>query len=504
MFQQRERFTVREDFGRAGFRRLWDEARKQYGRRGEIGNRIRVRVPDLAPEECELINGFLPVYKRPGDTLDTTLRELEGELLRSRYKITLRQLFEELDGKPFLTCSELAELEDRDWIAMFETARMNVGTSEPILAWLDRLERGQTAGYRTFREHYRQEKERAQWTLRYCATALCLLQSGAAFRLEAFGNHDIHNIQIPQGRLPKDQSPKVEGPEIGLPEIRKAEIRLSVIRLPVLAAHVTGDSHAFDLKYTAGRLLWYAIREIWNRENEDSHNWQGEKDDGLSDNLETDSLLVREVYRRAGIRDDDVSSQVLVWGLPFSQGVIPVSLTLQQVESMTNWPRCQDLFVVENPPVFSTLLDAVPTATVTEIRNAPQPVESGPILVCISGQPSTAAVLLIDRLLKHAEPSAKLWYSGDFDVNGILIADSFAKRYPDHFVPWRMDRETYKKRHHSQIGFNSDERIRLLRLKPLWDHELGIFLANTGFKCFQETVLPDLIRDWLAAIRQFN
>lgn len=444
-------WTVKDDFGRPGFRRLLDEVRKRYVSAGKVGRNVRVRLSGLTPEECELIGGFLGRYLRPGDSLTVSLKTVEEELRRTRYGLTLPELFEALEGRPLLTRTEQAEQEERRWKGIFREVRERTPADRyaPIAGWLSRLECGRASGYRTFCDLYRDLGDRAAEPLRLCVEALCRLEAGEVF-----------------------------------PRAPRAGRVLSSVRLPVLAAHVTGDSHAFDLKYPLGRLLWHALNEI----REDS----GERDKAaaMAEAPDSETLAVRETYRRSGVRDDDLSSQVIVWGRPFTAGMEPSVLTLRQVETLDAWPTVSALYAVENPSVFSTLLDAMNEAGLSN--------ENGfsPLLICVNGQPDAAVILFMERCLAQ-NPSVKLYYSGDFDVAGLQIADGLAARFPEAFVPWRMDAATYRRWAGNGPAFSNEENERLAKLKPAWEPGLGQVLREVGKKCYQELLIGDLLDDWL-------
>jgi uncharacterized protein (TIGR02679 family) len=62
---------------------------------------------------------------------------------------------------------------------------------------------------------------------------------------------------------------------------------------------------------------------------------------------------------------------------------------------------------------------------------------SGP-LICIDGQPKTAARLLLNLL---GSAKVRLAYHGDFDWPGIGIANLILQRH--QAVPWRMSVDSY-------------------------------------------------------------
>ena len=78
-------------------------------------------------------------------------------------------------------------------------------------------------------------------------------------------------------------------------------------------------------------------------------------------------------------------------------------------------------YIVENEMVFTQLCD----------RSA----QFHSPLICTSGQPSVAALRLLDLL---AAEGTELFYSGDFDGKGLSIAAQLCGRYPNLLKPWHM------------------------------------------------------------------
>ncbi|MCP3776013.1 TIGR02679 domain-containing protein [Paenibacillus sp. MZ04-78.2] len=512
MSQQRHLPEELRELADPAYDRLWKEARRKYQSAGGVGKRVTVKLEKLRKEECEKLLTLLPEHYRqikPGGQLNVLLLELEQELAKHPYYIpSFREWFRLLDGEPLLTRREQEEQADRTWEELFsfvrnasdrvtpETAGDQLFYPEAVRAWLIRLRDGQAAGYRTLKDMLRTKPDIARTALKECADALAALdaeQAGAA----SMGYSDAG------------------------------------IRLPVLANEYTGDPHGFDWKERRGRLLYYGLLEIWGGGSEPSEGLKeresgpdiddtmkrtaleqelewlaaisgdaiepaaGQTSDRQPEEIEWQdrhTLDIRSVYRRAGIRDDDVSSQALVWGAPFAEERA-ASLTLQQVEAWTVWPMAASVYLVENPSVFSSLIDVSSALKCKEEhRNSMRTMR---LLVCLSGQPSAAAVLLLDRLHKRLAPACRFYYSGDYDVNGLAIAHGIAARYAGRFSPWRMDRGTYDQYVRPKASFSEKEKARLRQLQPAWEPLLGQHVADRGYKCYQESLLPELIQDWI-------
>ena len=91
-------------------------------------------------------------------------------------------------------------------------------------------------------------------------------------------------------------------------------------------------------------------------------------------------------------------------------------------------------FVVENAGVFSAILDGLG-------GSLGEPTDGeGCALICTTGQLKLAGLLLLDHL---AASGAQLWYSGDFDPEGLVIAQKLVDRYGDQLRLWRYTVEDY-------------------------------------------------------------
>jgi len=200
-------------------------------------------------------------------------------------------------------------------------------------------------------------------------------------------------------------------------------------------------------------------------------------------------LKLRELYRRFGILDDDLSS-IVHWYVPVPyEPAMPRVWTLRQVEAAERVPRCSAIYVVENPAVFSTIVDAA------------GPGEAGgeaPALVCTSGPASAAAIRWMQRTLESSGEGCKLFYSGDFDVKGLSMARTLAGLFPTRFVPWRFDSKTYLEATGSLPGpaFDDSELARLENMEAEWDPSLCAVMRETGRKLHQEAFVEVLVRDF--------
>jgi uncharacterized protein (TIGR02679 family) len=243
----------------------------------------------------------------------------------------------------------------------------------------------------------------------------------------------------------------------------------SPVRLSVLAGGTLGDSHALD----AGRPVAALILRALAREADLS------PPRGAAER--------RQTWERAGVVADDLSCQVLVLGLaPDGEGCIaeslrvlaaagePARVTLRQLAAgcLTFSPRLR-VHLCENPAVLAAAADRWGPAC--------------PPLLCLEGFPSHAARTLLTRL---AVGGASFVYHGDFDWDGLRIANKLAEIVP--FQPWRFTTADYRA---ALAAGGERPPLRDRRVEAVWDAGLAPTLATAGVAVEEETVLEDLLAD---------
>lgn len=200
-----------------------------------------------------------------------------------------------------------------------------------------------------------------------------------------------------------------------------AALPASGVPLPVLADELLHDPHRLDDGTRCGALVLRALATIYDVP------------------VPSDTQQRRDLWERAGVADDELSSVVLAAGLrppgddPASQ-VLHVcadtghaaALTLAQIRA-ASWTEGlpETVWIFENP--------SVPALALARFGSRCPP------LVCTSGWPSSAGMLL---LLKLAGAGCVLQYHGDFDGEGIRIAAHVVARTGAR--PWRMGAADYR------------------------------------------------------------
>lgn len=204
------------------------------------------------------------------------------------------------------------------------------------------------------------------------------------------------------------------------------------IRLAVLSAQVTSNPHALDSETLCGKLFLCLLAFRSGQE--------------TPENAEQRDIL----YYKNGILCDSISSLVTQVGLVlctekeehpayrlFRENHEICTLSLSSLARLTGVRSpSEQVYIVENEMVFTQLCDHAAQF------HSP--------LICTSGQPSVAALRLLDLL---AAENTQIFYSGDFDGKGLSIAAQLCARYPKLLIPWHMAPEDYD-RCRSDVGLS--------------------------------------------------
>ena len=253
--------------------------------------------------------------------------------------------------------------------------------------------------------------------------------------------------------------------------LRCLEQQRNTIRLAVLGAQAVSNPHAFDSGTLCGSLF---LHLLCFRTGED---------------FPKNAVEEAALYDRNGIIRDSISSTVTQVGLSlytkdgehpayaaFRQRRESCVLTLANLETLTAaFSSSGRAYVVENEMVFTQLCD--------HAKRFHSP------LICTSGQPSVAALRLLDLL---DNSGMTLLYSGDFDGRGLSITAQLAERYSGRLIPWHMEPEDYALcRSEEALTERSASLLRTLRALPA----TADAVLNAGYAGYQELLLPLLEKD---------
>ena len=191
--------------------------------------------------------------------------------------------------------------------------------------------------------------------------------------------------------------------------------------IAVFSAVNTKDSHFFDSDKFTGRLFIKAIWFILN------------KDDPKDINE------INELYYEVGILKDEISNHTTIYGLnafnrdnsevkavnSFNLWKEPLQISISNLLKIDYLEAINNtVFIFENPAVFHKILK----------------VNGDNIsLICTSGQLNLSSYILLNKIrnLKN------IYYAGDFDPEGLMIAYKIKKRYKDKVKFLNYTRESY-------------------------------------------------------------
>lgn len=234
--------------------------------------------------------------------------------------------------------------------------------------------------------------------------------------------------------------------------------------LAVFASVMTGNPHAFDDGTKDGKFLNLLVQ------------WDTKQRKITVEKSQLFPALQRQrLYLAAGILRDDISNYVMVSGIRawkkngkihggmegFQKEGDPVQVPLYVI---AGWKRVEcpagEIYIVENPSVFAILCGK------WRGRKA---------CMCMNGQPRLSSLLLLDLL---AQEGIQIYYAGDFDPEGLLIAQKVKQYYKGRTVYWHMSLSEYEKSRSEEII--SSKRMKML--ERIEDSELSV-LADSIRKC---------------------
>lgn len=245
--------------------------------------------------------------------------------------------------------------------------------------------------------------------------------------------------------------------------------------LPSFSARITGDPHYYDEGKEYTIFLYYAIQEVLKSNQNVSSSISAEKK--------------HQILFEAGLIRDNISNNVMVFGIKAwneqgeHQGISgfciqnePLSITISTIISLKQ-VKCIDdyIYVVENPTVFAQIIK-------DKKRSA----------LCVNGHPNLAVLLLLDII---AQNKTKILYNGDFDPEGLMIAQKLKNRYNENLLFWNYeitdymnsisDKDISKKRLKILDALTSQELIKigeLLRIHKKAGYQEKLFLDDNSLK----------------------
>ncbi|HWB14136.1 MAG TPA: TIGR02679 family protein [Pirellulales bacterium] len=246
------------------------------------------------------------------------------------------------------------------------------------------------------------------------------------------------------------------------------------VRLAELAAQRTGNSHAFDRGQPLAALVIRFARQL-----DESARWKT-------------TAERRDAWEVLGVLCDELSAPVLVLNLRAdSESFTGRALNLHAAAgepyrvSVRQLRRDPPIFdpITSGPVVFVCENPTVVDVAANKLGRSCRP------LVCIDGQPKTASRLLLDALVGGG---IQIRYHGDFDWDGIRIANTIMRRHDA--TSWRFNASDYAA---------ASESKHVLKGAPVtsdWDNGLADLMTTTGKCVHEENVLDSLLTDLISHI----
>ncbi len=390
-------------FTQAGLTRLLQKLREKYIEVGDVGG--QVILEDGTSAERREIASFLAKPPYSGDTIKVRLKDIDVALRRSSFACTLSDVLQAfMPDQPLVTRKEQRAshaLYQTDFRAALQAITMHISEGTYEHTWLTQGQHGIEWLYAHYKNAAKDEQERQLQRVRSV----------------------IHALQ----HLPQVDAPAHE---------RHLE------RLALFAQRTTGNPHALDPDTALGRLFLLALNDFTHTQAhppQDAH-----ESEEASVQILQDRLQELHLYATVGLQVDTISSSVAVFNLvkainqegqidPLLQAA-GARILLLPLRQILEWqhivPAKTTIYICENPQVFEEVVE----------RNSSE--GTLPTLICTSGWPSVAALMLLDLLLAQS-PDNALCYSGDFDLKGLQIATYFMARYPNSCHLWHFDSDAY-------------------------------------------------------------
>ena len=200
--------------------------------------------------------------------------------------------------------------------------------------------------------------------------------------------------------------------------------------LPVFAARLTKNPHAFDRGTTQGDLLYQVVlldlakRQIQVTQSEQFSSYKRQKSFLACGILLDDMSNYVLLYNAVGVRKDGAYHSGLE-GFSAEHDMLQVPLTVLTKLKYLESPD-KTLYIDENPSAFAFRCAHNPDST----------------CLCMNGQPKLAALVVLELF---AASGTTVYYSGDFDPEGLWIAQRLAIFYPETFHFLNMDETSYLK-----------------------------------------------------------
>ena len=463
--------------------RLLDGFREKYLSYGRFGGSIVLE--DLSAEDIEALEGFFQTGFHGRKQVRVTAVKFQKALAFSRFsELSPETLLKAYTGEPLRGKKELEEERKNRMETVFDQAE-EFWKNTLAESWVRNLRRDPAVRNRYFQksrpfsDRYRNLlSEKKPWT----ATADTVDWKGDQKKPVLDRNIErwIRQYDFLENQSEEEISAVctliLGGTVIEAFPCREQKYEF----LPVFAARISGDPHYFD-QGTAGGNLLYQLAQWMTKDSEE---------EAVRSRIFF-SLSRQRICLKTGILQGDSSNYAMLYGVGarrkdgkahrgmdgFLQEQEMVQIPLHVIEGWAS-VSCPDhrIWVVENPSVYSFLCSQ------SEGRYA---------CMCMNGQPRLSSLRVLDLL---AVSGVSVYYAGDFDPEGLLIAQKLKQYYAGEFHYWHMGAEDCRA---AMSGVNLSE-TRLKSLSKISDPLLrpaADVILKTGCAGYQENIWERYLSD---------
>lgn len=227
--------------------------------------------------------------------------------------------------------------------------------------------------------------------------------------------------------------------------------------LPIFSSLYTQDPHYLDLENSHNILFIYALSYIDNREFPLSRE---EKITLLSKyNIEIDIISNYAITYNLSSNRDCING--------FNKSGESLILNIQNIINTDTFNSAnKKVFIFENPSILNEIMTK-------NIKSC---------IIISGGFPNSSVYMLLDKLIERGN---KLYYNGDFDPEGLLIADKLKEKYRDNIELICYDEENYLR----CVSRKKISDARLKKLSNIKSSELYTIkekLQKEGYAGYQE------------------
>lgn len=246
--------------------------------------------------------------------------------------------------------------------------------------------------------------------------------------------------------------------------------------LPYFANQLTGNPHALDNNQPMNSLLQTMLKaqtrltesEIYQAPTEQEHEIFNKN------NLIRDDIMNNVAFQNLYA----IRNNTIVWKEFCYQHTIWLAPTkeIDLVSSIIPANNQEFVIVLENSSVFSYITEQFPELPI----------------ICSAGQANYAVWLLLRRLPEHI----KIYYSGDLDINGLIIANNFYQAFTERIQFLATNTQILKQYGEPQKQtFDSTQVNKLNKLIHEDLKQIGSMLIEHNLKAMQENYTDLIIKE---------